>query len=298
MISCLASLYHGSDAYEFESCLMSLSQSVLLPDEFIIVQDGPVKADVIRVLDKYRLALNIIDIILPSSSGLGLALRTGLSHCTHQIICRIDTDDLYLPNHLSNAYKAFALDPSLDIYGTPVFEFQNISADSCLLSCKSVPCSNESIWSGLSFRNVINHPSVSFKKDSILFVGSYQPVMYFEDYFLWLKCRQSGHKFSNSTSCTVLMRRSSSLLSRRSGFQYFYCELKFSFLAFSCRLFAPFSLVVLLVRALFRLLPYQCQLLQNKLPWRSHNVRFSSPDNLIRLGHSLSTYSVFDLSRN
>ena len=41
-------------------------------------------------------------------------------------------------------------------------------------------------------RNPINHVTVMFKKDSILEVGNYENLPYFEDYYLWCKLIKSN----------------------------------------------------------------------------------------------------------
>ena len=157
-------------------------------------------------------------------------------------------------------------------------------------SFKKVPTSNESIYYSLCYRNPLNHPSVSFRKKSIISVGSYEALHFFEDYFLWLKCKKHNLQFSNDSLPSVLMRRDA-LLSRRSGLKYFLYEIEFTFTCLCRFLFSPASLFIFIGRAISRLLPIYLQLFQNRLPWRSsRKIVASSPDQLLRNNFDLTSY--------
>ena len=84
-------------------------------------------------------------------------------------------------------------------------------------------------------RNPINHPSIIFKKDRIENAGSYDDMKFFEDYYLWLKCKKLSFKFHNINQALVSMRRKNNLV-RRKGYKYIIFEIKFTYQCFIKRL--------------------------------------------------------------
>ncbi|MBR6953238.1 MAG: glycosyl transferase family 2, partial [Campylobacter sp.] len=88
-------------------------------------------------------------------------------------------------------------------------------------------------------RCTLNHPSVMFKKSSVLKAGNYQKSLMTEDYFLWVRMLLNGAKFYNIPEMLVKMRAGKSQLSRRGGLKYAISEFrvqrefyKFGFLNF------------------------------------------------------------------
>ena len=43
----------------------------------------------------------------------------------------------------------------------------------------------------------MNHMSVMFKKSDVLEVGGYKHMLYYEDYYLWLRMMKESMKFHN-----------------------------------------------------------------------------------------------------
>ena len=131
-----------------------------------------------------------------------------------------------------------------------------------------MPISDASIKFSMIYRNPLNHPTVLFRRSSILSIGSYENIPCFEDFFLWLKARKSGLVFANIPEPLVSMSRSN-VLERRQGLQYFKFETSFVFLAFRRSLLSPLEFFVLLSRAIFRLLPLPSWMLKLLMFWRS-----------------------------
>ena len=66
---------------------------------------------------------------------------------------------------------------------------------------------NKTILKGFMRRNPLNHPSVMFRKNDIIEIGSYRDIKFFEDYELWLRCIKKGLLIHNINKVLVAMRR-------------------------------------------------------------------------------------------
>ena len=76
---------------------VTIEQS-LRPDEVVVVRDGPVDASIQRVLDDLArdsvVPVRVVE--LPVNRGLSHALEAGLDACAHEIVARMDADDISL----------------------------------------------------------------------------------------------------------------------------------------------------------------------------------------------------------
>ena len=86
--SVLMSLYIKEKTEYFDECMKSILANTILPDEIVIVLDGPITDELRTVLDTYvsknPKLFNIVP--LETNQGLGLALREGVQHCKNELI--------------------------------------------------------------------------------------------------------------------------------------------------------------------------------------------------------------------
>lgn len=252
---------------EFRTSVDSLLAGSCIPDEIVIVVDGPIRSDLGLTLAAYERNGIIKTLNLSTNQGLGIALSAGLEICSGTLVCRFDTDDINHPARIFEIKKVFEAHPSLDIVGSYVYEFFEASYGELSVFLKSVPCGHHSIINKMNFVNPLNHPSVAFKKSSVQSLGGYNNMLFFEDYYIWLLARRAGLRFGNLHKPLVFMRRAE-LFSRRSGYFYAYCELKFYLTCIRRGLLNPFYVPLFIIRVLSRLLPPYLQRFQGLLPWR------------------------------
>ena len=95
------------------------------PDEIVLVQDGPVPYETSRLLleykDKYGDKLNIIK--LSENKGLGNALMLGVENAMHDVIARMDSDDISVPDRFEKQLAYLESHPECDIVGGQITEF-------------------------------------------------------------------------------------------------------------------------------------------------------------------------------
>ena len=203
---------------------MLVHQSVK-PEEIVLVQDGPVPEELSLLLaeyeGKYPKVLHIIR--LEKNGGLGNALRLGVENAKYDIIARMDSDDICLSDRFEKQLAFMEAHPDCDIVGGQITEF--IDTPSNIVGKREVPCSNEAIYQYMRSRCALNHPTVMFKKKSVLKAGNYIDWFWNEDYYMWIRMMELGCVFANLPDVLVNMRSGLDQYGRRGGMKYFKSEI-------------------------------------------------------------------------
>lgn len=225
--SVLMSIYHKEKPEYFEQCMQSIwDAQTVKPSEIVLVQDGPLNQALYQLIDFWQNKLGQIfkTVALDKNVGLGDALNIGLHECSYELIARMDTDDLAFSDRFEKQLLIFQ-NYDVDVCSSWVSEFEH--DEDKIVSYRKVPENHNEILKYFKTRNAINHPSVMYKKTVVEKAGGYQKMMWFEDYFLWIKMVQNGAKFYNIQNPLVNMRAGYGQLQRRSGLNYAIAEVKF-----------------------------------------------------------------------
>lgn len=219
--SVLMSVYKNEKVDNFELAVKSVIEQTNMPDEIIIVRDGMVptalQSSIDNLIKKYPKSITYIP--LNENTGLGNALNIGIQSAKYDLIARMDTDDICVPNRFELQLKAFQKDPELDMVGGQVTEFSGEVEN--IVGQKKVPCSYDEISSFLKFRNAFNHPTVMYKKTAVLKAGNYLELRFVEDYYLWCRMFLNGAKMINLPETLVRMRVGLDMYQRRGGYAYY-----------------------------------------------------------------------------
>lgn len=225
-VSILMSVYiKEKPEYLKEALKSSISQTAQVK-EVVLVLDGPITEQlqsVISLCQKENPEL-IKLVPLEENVGLGKALAVGVEACRYELIARMDTDDIMLPTRIEKQYSEFASDPELAIIGSNIDEFYDTPEK--IVGRRIVPETNEEIRNFSKKRNPFNHMTVMFKKKAVLDAGNYQPMMGFEDYYLWVRLLKAGYKGKNIQESLVYARTGEDMYARRGGKKYFVNGLK------------------------------------------------------------------------
>lgn len=219
--SVLMSVYYKENAEHFSLALKSnLEEQTVIPDEFVLICDGPLNAELDAVIDRYvSLYPDIMKIYrFEKNRGLGEALKFGIEKCSFELVARSDSDDVCESDRFEKQLKCFDEDPDLDIVGSDIDEFSTDWKSPTRI--KNMPSAHEDIVKMAKFRNPINHMTVMFKKKSVLDCGSYQHLPYAEDYYLWVRAINSGCKLANIPRILVHARVGNGMEKRRGNKQY------------------------------------------------------------------------------
>jgi len=213
--SVLMSLYYKEKPEYLKLSIDSMLNQTVLPDEIVIVKDGPLTDELEAVLQEYQLKNPMIFNIVSSEKniGLGRALNLGLKHCKNELVARMDTDDISKPDRCEKQLKAFRLNPKLDIVGSSVDEFKNSTDE--IVSRRVVPLRHEEIYNFAKRRSAFNHPTVMYKKSKVMMVGGYADLRRNQDVDLFGRMLFSGCIAANIEESLLWFRVNDDLAKRR-----------------------------------------------------------------------------------
>ena len=241
-ISVIMSIYKSDVPEYVRIALDSLLNQTRLPDEIVIVADGPVPAELEKVVKSLTPCpspkgegnkdgdgdlkpetrdLKPIVTYLPQekNGGLGEAMRIAVEAAKYPYLARMDSDDICLPDRFEKQMKCFEEDPELSIVGGMITEFdgepENIIAERIL------PLDDAGIKKMMRGRCAVNHVTVIFKKEDLLRSGNYQPFWKQEDHYLWARMMEHGCKFRNIPDIVVNVRSGRDQLARRGGWRFY-----------------------------------------------------------------------------
>lgn len=204
--SVLMTVYKSDDPEHFKLSLMSMLNQTILSDDIVVVKDGPVPVELQNVLDECDKEYNgiIHQVQLEKNLGLGLALNEGLKVCKHELVARMDADDVSLPERCEKQLKMFEKDSTLDIVGCPVKEF--VGDVNNVVGERNVPLENAEIHKYCRRRDPFNHPTVMYRKSKVMKYGPYGNYRKNQDTDLWIKLLSNGCRCANHPEYLLMFR--------------------------------------------------------------------------------------------
>lgn len=225
MFSVLLSVYSKESPTFLNQALASIwDDQTVKPNQIVLVQDGPLTSELYSAIASWKKRLGEILKIVPleMNVGLGDALNIGLQHCGNQLVARMDTDDIAHPQRFEKQLAIFN-SSDVDICSSWIAEFD--IDESVITGQRKLPEKHEAIALYAKIRCPINHPAVMYKKAVVEKAGGYKKMMWFEDYYLWVRMLLTGARFYNIQEPLVHMQAGLGQLERRSGLAYAKSEL-------------------------------------------------------------------------
>ena len=174
--SVLMSIYKKEEPKYFNRAMQSIwDEQSVKPNEIVLVQDGKLTDVLYIVIDEWKNKLSDVLKIIPleQNVGLGDALNEGIKHCSYELIARMDTDDISLPDRFEKQLKVFEIS-DIDICSGWISEFEDDEIK--IKSYKKLPENHDDIVKYAKVRCPINHPTVMYKKSSVEKAGGYQKI--------------------------------------------------------------------------------------------------------------------------
>jgi glycosyltransferase involved in cell wall biosynthesis len=216
------SFYGKDDPIFFEEAFQSILDQTYPASEVVLVQDGPITDDLHQIVLKWKRLLPIIHVINKENIGLGRSLTIGIQHCSHEVVARMDADDICHPQRFEKQINFLKTHPDISVVGSWIAEFEGSILN--IKSYRTLPISHEELLQFARKRCPLNHPTVMYRKADIIEVGNYDKFKNQQDYHLWARLLIGGYRISNIPESLLYMRISTGLFQRRGGWDYFMIE--------------------------------------------------------------------------
>lgn len=240
--------------YLNEAFCSTVQEQTRRPDHVVIVRDGPVDpeltAQIAELVASSPVPADVVE--LERNVGLGPALDAGLEACRHDVVARMDADDISLPHRFE--VQLPIIESGIDLVGSGLIEFGAHAGD--VVGTRTPPTDPADILARSRFADPFNHPTVVYRRDLVRSVGGYTDFALMEDYLLWAKMIVAGARVANVAEPLVRYRVGAGAYARRGGTAQLRAELavqrRFRKLGFTTR--AQFVRNVA-VRGGYRLVP-------------------------------------------
>lgn len=263
--SVLISIYYKENPLWFREALDSVFAQTILPDEIVLIKDGPLTSELDSIIDEYSKKYNLFNIISNDINlGLGLSLQKGIIACKNNIIARMDTDDI-MPNDRFEKQLS-VIEKGYDVVSCWSLLFsENVSN---VIAIKKRPENHNDIVKLAKRRSPVSHAASMMKRDSVLKAGNYQHCYFYEDYYLWARMIMSGSKFYNIQEVLYYVRTNEDQMKRRGGIKYLINELKVFKQFYNIGFYSIKDLIInSIIRIFTRLTPKKIRSILFKLIW-------------------------------
>lgn len=207
-----------------DAVLSSTTAQTRPPDEVVLVQDGPVPealaAEIRHLAD--TLPMPVVHLELPANIGLGPALDAGLAASSHEIVARMDADDVSVPERFER--QVAVIEAGADIVGSGLLEFGTSTDD--VVGRRTPPTDPDEIRRVIRFRDPFNHPTVVYRRSAVLAAGGYTDMALLEDYLLFTRMVEAGAAPANLPQPLVYYRVGAGAYARRGGTALLRSELR------------------------------------------------------------------------
>jgi glycosyltransferase involved in cell wall biosynthesis len=223
--SLLLPVYARDDPAQLVRAFRSaVDEQTLRPTEALIVRDGPVPEALAAVVDELIATSPVPARLLPLPENVGLAdaLTAGLAACTHDVVARMDADDVAMPERF--AKQLALLDTGFDLVGSGLYEFEDDEA--VTIGVRTPPTGEEHIKRYARFHDPFNHPTVVYRRTAVQAAGGYVPVGLMEDYWLFARMLAAGARAENIPEPLVKYRVGAGAYRRRGGLNQLKAELR------------------------------------------------------------------------
>ena len=196
----------------------AVQQQSRRPAEVVLVEDGPIPPELDAALTAVAASspVPVRRLPLPANGGLGPALDAGLAACRHDVVARMDTDDVCFPDRFAKQLPL--IEAGADIVGAGLIEFAEDPDDpDDIVGRRTPPTDPAEIRRVIRFRDPFNHPTVVYRRAAVLAAGGYTDMPLMEDYLLFTRMIEAGAEPANLAEPLVYYRVGAGAYARRGG---------------------------------------------------------------------------------
>lgn len=204
--SVLMSVYAKEEPAHFRAAIESMLRQTVPTDDFVVVCDGPLTEELDRVLEEAERTFPGIvhPVRLERNMGIGYAANAGLQACRHELIAKMDADDISVPDRCRQQLALFEKNPELAVCGGYIEEFETDPDKP--FAMRTVPLEHQEILKFGRRRSPFSNMTVMYRRSAVLAVGGYSDLRRNEDYDLHARLLAGGYRGENLPVTLVKVR--------------------------------------------------------------------------------------------
>lgn len=255
-ISVLISTYISENPSYLNQAIKSIwTDQTRKPNEIVLVEDGPLTKELYDIIENWQKVIpDVLRIVKKEQNGgLASALNSGIQIVTGDLIARMDSDDISLPQRFELQEQYLMQHPEVDILGGSLCEFNDKGT---LHNIRHYPLTMPEVINTMYRVSPLAHPTVMFRKRFFDEGFSYSNKYYIcEDITLWYDAAVANKIINNIPDVILKFRRNDSMMTRRSrkkAFSEFHAYNNGIYRLYG---FFTYKYFFSVIRLLFRLLP-------------------------------------------
>ena len=190
------------------SALRSLERQTFEDFEIVAVDDGSSDGTA-DLLERWQRRDDRLRVLRLEPSGLVPALNAGLDACRGKLVARMDADDAMLPHRLERQVQLLDTKAEIDVAACRVRCFprrqlgQGFRIYEAWLNSLVSPADHRR---ERFIESPIAHPTAMVRREVLEAAGGYRDVGWAEDYDLWLRLLERGHRIEKVPEILHLWR--------------------------------------------------------------------------------------------
>ena len=252
--------YQETALAELSSAVKSILMQTRPPDCIHLIQDGPVTAEVEKLVKDISALQPSVQHFQLEQGGLPKALNHSLQHTDTTFYARMDSDDIAHPERIAKQVAFLDSHPDVQILGGWAIEFkdeQNYKEG----FLKKMPADFQDIKQLFHYRNPLIHSTVMFRMSVFPLLGYYdEAYITNQDLELWARALKQEICIANIPE-VLLYFRSGEMVKKRTRLPTLIRQIRASYQYNTC---SPKLNVLKILAVIFRLLPLRLQKLGYK----------------------------------
>ena len=211
----LQSVYHKDNPQFLHESLQSIADNTLQPDRVVLVKDGVLTPELECVIESWRGKLPLEVVGYEENRGLGYALNYGLQFVRTELVARMDSDDICMPDRFEKQVLQFELNTSLAVLGTGIEEFYADSGGTEYQRVRLYPKKTDKHSRTLYKGTPLAHPTVMMRTALLKKYGYSERTACNEDIELWFRLLHEGYVLNTLQEPLLRFRITEGTFARR-----------------------------------------------------------------------------------